>query len=187
MDSAKCVLSCVQHLHPRHSMPCHAMPRPTHTNSSSTRAAPGAPRFIAFMYAVTSTMGIWSTMSVSIGDFSRYCKSPNAAWSQLVAIPLLMGTLAVLGTVTAFAASGMYGKELWQVSILSLSWRALDAIPDAADERLAIRYHRVLAGLGSGPFCRVHGFRCVGYREHDDEHVGGPRSRPEPRLESFPA
>lgn len=27
------------------------------------RAAPGAPRFEAFMYAVTSVMGTWSTMS----------------------------------------------------------------------------------------------------------------------------
>lgn len=68
------------------------------------------------MGATTASMGVWSTMANNIGDFSRYCKKPSAAYIQLLTVPLLQAVLAILGAVTAFSASGMYGELLWQVS-----------------------------------------------------------------------
>ena len=88
---------------------------------NSVRAEPGRNRFIAFMGATTASMGVWSTMANNIGDFSRYCKKPSAAYVQLLTIPFLQSALAILGAVTAFASSGMYGELLWQVSSLQPS------------------------------------------------------------------
>lgn len=83
----------------------------------SVRAPPGRDRFIAFMSATTASMGVWSTMANNIGDFSRYCKKPSAAYVQLFTIPFLQSFLAILGAVTAFSTSGMYGELLWQVGV----------------------------------------------------------------------
>ena len=76
--------------------------------------APGGPRFIAFMRAVTSAQGVWATLALNIGDFSRYCKSPRAPWIQMLALPLICGILAVFGSLSAAAMEVVYGQQLYQ-------------------------------------------------------------------------
>lgn len=41
------------------------------------------------MTSVTAVQGTWATLSVNIGDFSRYCKSPGSNWIQLWSFPLM--------------------------------------------------------------------------------------------------
>lgn len=53
------------------------------------RAAPGKARFVAFMYAFTAMQGVWATLSVNIGDFSRYCRTTRANYTAMWALPML--------------------------------------------------------------------------------------------------
>ncbi|KAK8866184.1 hypothetical protein IAR55_001335 [Kwoniella newhampshirensis] len=73
------------------------------------RAAPGAARFIAFMTSVTACQGTWATLSLNIGDFSRYCKSPNATYIQVIVVPLLFSLLSVFAAITAACCAFVYG------------------------------------------------------------------------------
>ena len=78
------------------------------------RAAPGAARFQAFIYAVTSTQGVWATLALNIGDFARYCKKPNSAYVQLLALPLLTGLLSTIGAISAACCLQIYNQPLYQ-------------------------------------------------------------------------
>jgi NCS1 family nucleobase:cation symporter-1 len=57
--------------------------------SGRNRVAGGAPRFIAFMTCATVVQGTWATLSLNIGDFSRYCKKPASNWMQMISFPLM--------------------------------------------------------------------------------------------------
>jgi nucleobase:cation symporter-1, NCS1 family len=95
-------------------------------SAPALRAAPGAPRFIAFMYATTSVMGTWATLSCNIGDFSRYCKRPSAAYVQLLAIPLLLGGISIFGAISAACTYAVYGVDLYQpydMIVSLIGWR----------------------------------------------------------------
>ena len=74
----------------------------------------GSLHFIAFMPAVTSAQGVWATLALNIGDFSRYCKSPRAPWIQMLALPLICGVLAVFGSLSAAACEVVYGQQMYQ-------------------------------------------------------------------------
>ncbi|WVF70647.1 hypothetical protein IAT40_005440 [Kwoniella sp. CBS 6097] len=77
-------------------------------SSPPNRVAPGIPRFIAFMYSVTSCQGTWATLSLNIGDFSRYCKTPRATYVQLVAIPFLISILSIFAAISASCLNTVY-------------------------------------------------------------------------------
>ncbi|KGB79113.1 uracil transporter FurD [Cryptococcus deuterogattii 99/473] len=79
--------------------------------SPANRAAGGIPRFKAFMYAVTASQSTWATLSVNIGDFSRYCKKPSASYIQLLVFPILYAGLSFFASITASCASYVYGSE----------------------------------------------------------------------------
>ncbi|GAA5985078.1 hypothetical protein JCM10908_002515 [Rhodotorula pacifica] len=57
--------------------------------------------FFLFMTAVTSAQGIWSTMAINIGDFSRYSKKESSAVVQLIAVPGLFTITALFGAIAA--------------------------------------------------------------------------------------
>jgi NCS1 family nucleobase:cation symporter-1 len=116
------------------------------------RAPGGTARFYAFMFLVTSTQGTWATMSCNIGDFSRfvcrlpfffpfrrstfaskltiprrrprYCKKPSAAYVQMLAIPMLLGTISIFGAISAACCYAVYGVNLFQPYEMIVSWRA---------------------------------------------------------------
>jgi NCS1 family nucleobase:cation symporter-1 len=90
--------------------------------SPANRAAPGAARFEAFMYAVTATQGTWATLSLNIGDFSRYCKKPSAAYIQLIAIPVLFTALSIFAAISASCCFYLYGEALYQPYDIIAKW-----------------------------------------------------------------
>ncbi|KAK4050642.1 hypothetical protein OIV83_003368 [Microbotryomycetes sp. JL201] len=74
----------------------------------------GTAFFFAFATAVSNTASTWSTMSCSIGDFSRYCKNPSAAWIQVASVPLLWTITAILGAIVSNMMLAVYGEVLYQ-------------------------------------------------------------------------
>lgn len=86
------------------------------------RASPGSARFIAFMYSVTATQGTWATLSLNIGDFSRYCKKPSSAYIQLIAVPVLFSVLSVFAAISAACCYAVYGTYLYQPYDIIAKW-----------------------------------------------------------------
>lgn len=86
------------------------------------RVAPGTARFVAFMTSVTATSGTWATLSLNIGDFSRYCKRPTSAWTQLWAFPLLFTVMSILSAITAACCLSVYGDALYQPYDVVAKW-----------------------------------------------------------------
>ncbi|ODN78059.1 hypothetical protein L202_05139 [Cryptococcus amylolentus CBS 6039] len=79
--------------------------------SPANRAEGGTARFMAFMYAVTAAQSTWATLSVNIGDFSRYCKKPSASYIQMIVFPLLYAGLSFFASITASCVAYKYGTE----------------------------------------------------------------------------
>jgi len=92
------------------------------TGDGVDRAAPGTARFEAFMYSVTATMGTWATLSLNIGDFSRYCKNPSATYIQLVAVPVLFSVLSIFAAISAACCFVIYGEFLYQPYDIVAKW-----------------------------------------------------------------
>lgn len=86
------------------------------------RVAGGAPRFIAFMTSVTAVQGTWATLSLNIGDFSRYCKSPKSNWMQLIAFPLINTVISIFAAISATCAYAVYNENLYQPYDILAKW-----------------------------------------------------------------
>ncbi|BEJ15431.1 hypothetical protein CspHIS471_0500360 [Cutaneotrichosporon sp. HIS471] len=86
------------------------------------RVSPGTARFVAFMYAVTSVQGVWATMSMNVGDFSRYLVKPKANLVQLVAFPAIFTLVSIVAAITATALLPVYGDVLYQPYMIIAKW-----------------------------------------------------------------
>ncbi|BEI88654.1 uncharacterized protein CcaverHIS019_0200160 [Cutaneotrichosporon cavernicola] len=86
------------------------------------RVPSGSARFIAFMTSVTAVQGTWATLSVNIGDFSRYCKSPGANWIQLFAFPIINTIVSIFAAISATCAYAVYNEELYQPYDILAKW-----------------------------------------------------------------
>lgn len=95
--------------------------------SLSNRAPAGKARYSAFMSATTAAMGTWATLSLNIGDFSRYCKKPSAAYVQLTAIPLLYALISIIGAITAACTYAIYDTALYQQYEVIAEWNGTHA------------------------------------------------------------
>ncbi|WWC58880.1 uncharacterized protein I303_101425 [Kwoniella dejecticola CBS 10117] len=80
-------------------------------SSPPDRVPGGSQRFIAFMYSVTATQGTWATLSINVGDFSRYCKKPSATYVQMFAIPILFSVFSVFAAISAACLNTVYGTS----------------------------------------------------------------------------
>ncbi|KAK6906010.1 hypothetical protein I203_106845 [Kwoniella mangroviensis CBS 8507] len=78
-------------------------------SSPPNRVPGGSKRFIAFMASVTATQGTWATLSINVGDFSRYCKKPSAAYVQMFAIPGLFSVFSIFASISAACLNSVYG------------------------------------------------------------------------------
>jgi len=52
----------------------------------------------------------WATLSVNVGDFTRYLKRPAATWIQLGALPFVSTYLGVIGLICSSAGQVIYGE-----------------------------------------------------------------------------
>ncbi|WOO77095.1 putative permease [Vanrija pseudolonga] len=91
-------------------------------SAPGNRVAPGVPRFVAFMTSVTAVQGTWATLSVNIGDFSRYCKSPNSNWTQVWAFPFFATLVSVFSAISATCCYAVYGEVLYQPYLIIAKW-----------------------------------------------------------------
>lgn len=74
------------------------------------------------MTSVTAVQGTWATLSVNIGDFSRYCKSPRSNWIQLFAFPLINTLVSIFAAISATCAYAVYNEELYQPYDILAKW-----------------------------------------------------------------
>ncbi|GMK56061.1 hypothetical protein CspeluHIS016_0211170 [Cutaneotrichosporon spelunceum] len=86
------------------------------------RVPPGTARFVAFMYAVTSVQGVWATMSMNVGDFSRYLRKPKANLVQLVTFPAIFTVVSIVAAITATSLLPVYGDVLYQPYMIIAKW-----------------------------------------------------------------
>ncbi|ORY20788.1 permease for cytosine/purines, uracil, thiamine, allantoin-domain-containing protein [Naematelia encephala] len=86
------------------------------------RAAGGLPRFTLFCLAVTSCQGTWSTLSLNISDFSRYCKSPKSVLIQVFAVPFISSIMSIFGSICAACLEPIYHVELYQPYQINALW-----------------------------------------------------------------
>ncbi|GAA5859449.1 hypothetical protein JCM8547_006829 [Rhodosporidiobolus lusitaniae] len=65
----------------------------------------------AFMQATNSAVGSYSTLSLNIGDFTRYAKRPRDQMAQVLVIPICFISTAMMGIVIASGAYKVHGLE----------------------------------------------------------------------------
>ncbi|WVQ80859.1 hypothetical protein IAT38_002966 [Cryptococcus sp. DSM 104549] len=64
----------------------------------------------AWFSAFNSAVGLYATLSVNIGDFTRYAKTPRAQYWQVVTIPVCFCVTAFMGIVIASGAYKISGS-----------------------------------------------------------------------------
>jgi NCS1 family nucleobase:cation symporter-1 len=82
----------------------------------------GYTRAWAWLAALTSITGGFSTLAVNIPDFSRFSKDNNAQLWQAPIIPVLKIVTALFGIVATGAGRVVYGEDLWSPMDLIAKW-----------------------------------------------------------------
>ncbi|KAH7400251.1 uracil permease [Cadophora sp. MPI-SDFR-AT-0126] len=83
----------------------------------------GSVRAWAWLSAMTSITGGFSTLTVNIPDFARFSKSRKSQWSQLPVIPILKVVTALFGIIATGAARVVYpGEDIWSPFGLIAKW-----------------------------------------------------------------
>ncbi|GAA5917236.1 hypothetical protein JCM5296_002403, partial [Sporobolomyces johnsonii] len=79
---------------------------------------PQGSRSWAMVAGLNGIVGLYSTVSINIPDFSRFSRSPKSNWAQIFAVPLT-GTIPVaISMLCAQAAQQLYGKAIFDPASL---------------------------------------------------------------------
>ncbi|KAH9945441.1 NCS1 nucleoside transporter family [Epithele typhae] len=76
----------------------------------------------AWLNALNSALGIYSTLAVNIPDFTRYAKNEKAQYVQLIIIPVMFTLIGFTGIAVTSAGMVLYGKVLWDPLTLINEW-----------------------------------------------------------------
>ncbi|KAI0063265.1 NCS1 nucleoside transporter family [Artomyces pyxidatus] len=76
----------------------------------------------AWLSALNSALGIYSTLAVNIPDFTRYAKNERAQYIQLIIIPIAFTLCSFVGIAVTSAGISLYGKVLWDPLKLIDQW-----------------------------------------------------------------
>jgi NCS1 family nucleobase:cation symporter-1 len=72
-----------------------------------------------FLPSLAAVIGFWSTLSLNIPDFSRYCGSQrHQIVGQIVGLPTTMTLFAFIGVAVTSATFVIYGKTIWDPVIV---------------------------------------------------------------------
>ncbi|THG96210.1 hypothetical protein EW026_g5587 [Hermanssonia centrifuga] len=82
----------------------------------------GASMSWAWLSALNSALGIYSTLAVNIPDFTRYAKNERAQYVQIIIIPVAFTLAAFVGMMVTSAGTVLYGKVLWDPLTLINEW-----------------------------------------------------------------
>ncbi|EIW51596.1 NCS1 nucleoside transporter family [Trametes versicolor FP-101664 SS1] len=76
----------------------------------------------AWLSALNSALGIYSTLAVNIPDFTRYAKNERAQYIQLLVIPVAFTLVGFIGIAVTSAGIVLYGSVLWNPLTLINHW-----------------------------------------------------------------
>ncbi|GBE88557.1 Uncharacterized permease [Sparassis crispa] len=76
----------------------------------------------AWLSALNSALGIYSTLAVNIPDFTRYAKDERAQYVQLIIIPIAFTFVGFIGMAVTSAGILLYGQVLWDPLLLIDHW-----------------------------------------------------------------
>ncbi|EMD34046.1 hypothetical protein CERSUDRAFT_117553 [Gelatoporia subvermispora B] len=76
----------------------------------------------AWLSALNSALGIYSTLAVNIPDFTRYAKDERAQYVQLFIIPVAFTLCGFVGIAVTSAGMVLYGQVLWDPLRLIDQW-----------------------------------------------------------------
>lgn len=76
----------------------------------------------AWLSALNSALGIYSTLAVNIPDFTRYAKDERAQYIQLAIIPVAFTLCGFIGIAVTSAGAVLYGQILWDPLHLINEW-----------------------------------------------------------------
>ncbi|EKM58456.1 uncharacterized protein PHACADRAFT_182787 [Phanerochaete carnosa HHB-10118-sp] len=76
----------------------------------------------AWLSALNSAFGIYSTLTVNIPDFTRYAKNEKSTYIQIVIIPVAFTLAAFVGIAVTSAGIVLYGEVLWDPLQLIDHW-----------------------------------------------------------------
>ncbi|THH16283.1 hypothetical protein EW146_g4322 [Bondarzewia mesenterica] len=82
----------------------------------------GASMSWAWLSALNSALGIYSTLAVNIPDFTRYAKNERAQYVQLIIIPIAFTLCSFVGMAVTSAGVTLYGQVLWDPLRLIDQW-----------------------------------------------------------------
>ncbi|GAA5929763.1 hypothetical protein JCM1841_002640 [Sporobolomyces salmonicolor] len=79
---------------------------------------PQGSRSWAMVAGLNGIVGLYSTVSINIPDFSRFSRSPKSNWAQIFAVPIT-GTIPVaISMLCAQAAQQLYGETIFDPASL---------------------------------------------------------------------
>ncbi|TFY52823.1 hypothetical protein EVJ58_g9795 [Rhodofomes roseus] len=76
----------------------------------------------AWLSALNSALGIYSTLAVNIPDFTRYAKNERAQYVQIAIIPIAFTLCGFIGMAVTSAGMVLYGQTLWDPLKLINQW-----------------------------------------------------------------
>ncbi|KII83850.1 hypothetical protein PLICRDRAFT_444085 [Plicaturopsis crispa FD-325 SS-3] len=76
----------------------------------------------AWLSALNSALGIYSTLAVNIPDFTRYAKNERHQYIQLIIIPVVFTLCGFVGIAVTSAGIQLYGAVLWDPLKLIDQW-----------------------------------------------------------------
>ncbi|KAA1475711.1 NCS1 nucleoside transporter family [Dentipellis sp. KUC8613] len=76
----------------------------------------------AWLSALNSALGIYSTLAVNIPDFTRYAKNERAQFVQIAIIPIAFTLCSFIGIAVTNAGITLYGQVLWDPLRLIDQW-----------------------------------------------------------------
>ncbi|EIN05897.1 cytosine-purine permease [Punctularia strigosozonata HHB-11173 SS5] len=76
----------------------------------------------AWLAALNSALGLYSTLTVNIPDFTRYAKDERAQFIQLGIIPIAFTFCGFIGMAVTSAGIHLYGEVLWDPLRLIDKW-----------------------------------------------------------------
>ncbi|KZT73187.1 NCS1 nucleoside transporter family [Daedalea quercina L-15889] len=76
----------------------------------------------AWLSALNSALGIYSTLAVNIPDFTRYAKNERAQYVQIAIIPVAFTLCGFIGMAVTSSGIVLYGQTLWDPLKLINQW-----------------------------------------------------------------
>tara|TARA_B110001452_G_scaffold152802_2_gene127142 strand:+ start:953 stop:2458 length:1506 start_codon:yes stop_codon:yes gene_type:complete len=125
-----------------------AMRADDHVAAEARTSGGALPRPQAWLAAINSSVGTWSTLVLNVADLSRFAPSQrDQIVGQAIGLPLPFGLTGLLGLWVAGASSFAFGEALWQIPQYFERWPPAAALAGAVVLACSILVVNVIANL----------------------------------------